>query len=125
MINIYPYKTAISSAKSSIVISSPKLFISERNVLVELLTESLHKGIEILIITTTKNEHTEQLQAKGLYVKVIPNLSLCTTIIDKTIVWYGAINTLGYVSEEDNVIKVTDNNLANELTNTLFQSIST
>jgi superfamily II DNA or RNA helicase len=60
---LYPYKTAISSAKSSIVISSPKLFISERNVLVELLTESLHKGIEILIITTTKNEHTEQLQA--------------------------------------------------------------
>jgi hypothetical protein len=40
-------------------------------------------------------------------------------------VWYGAINTLGYVSEEDNVIKVTDNNLANELTNTLLQSIST
>ena len=122
---LYPYKTAISSAKSSIVISSPKLFISERNVLVELLTESLHKGIEILIITTTKNEHTEQLQAKGLYVKVIPNLSLCTTIIDKTIVWYGAINTLGYVSEEDNVIKVTDNNHANELTNTLLQYIST
>ena len=47
-------------------------------------------------------------------------MSLCTTVIDKTIVWYGAINVLGYTSEEDNVIKVTDNHLANELTNTLL-----
>ena len=39
---------------------------------------------------------------------------MCTTIIDKDIVWYGAINTLGYATEEDNVIKVVDNKLANE-----------
>ena len=36
---------------------------------------------------------------------------MCTTIIDKDIVWYGAINTLGYAIEEDNVIKVVDNKL--------------
>lgn len=30
---------------------------------------------------------------------------MCTTIIDKDIIWYGAVNALGYATEEDNVIK--------------------
>ena len=84
------------------------------------MRELSSQGIEILILTTTANEQTEYLQAKGLLVKIIPTLSLCTTIIDKSVVWYGAIHSLGYTSEEDNVIKVTDYNLANELTNALL-----
>ena len=47
---------------------------------------------------------------------------MCTTIIDKDIIWYGAINTLGYATEEDNVIKVVDNKLANELLEVLLTS---
>ena len=47
---------------------------------------------------------------------------VCTTIIDKDIVWYGAINTLGYATEEDDVIKVIDNKLANELLDVLLTS---
>ena len=82
--------------------------------------ELSNQGIEVFILTQTTNEQTEHLQAKGLSVKIMPTLSLCTTIIDKTVVWYGAINALGYTSEEDNVIKVTDSNLANELTNALL-----
>ena len=49
-------------------------------------------------------------------------VSVCTTIIDKNIVWYGAINILGYATEEDNVIKVVDNKLANELLEVLLTS---
>ena len=47
---------------------------------------------------------------------------VCTTIIDKDIVWYGAINALGNATEEDNVIKVVDNKLANELLEVLLTS---
>ena len=119
-----PYKTDLGTAKHSIVISSPKLYNAERNSLVEYLMNLSSQGIEVLVLTHTANEQTEYLQRKGLSVKIIPTLSLCTTIIDKTIVWYGAINALGYTSEEDNVIKVTDNNLADELTNALLSSNS-
>ena len=115
-----PYKADLGTAKYSIVLSSPKLYNVERNSLTEYLMDLLSQGIEVLILTQTVNEQTEYLQRKGLSVKIIPTLSLCTTIIDKTIVWYGAINALGYTSEEDNVIKVTDSSLANELTNTLL-----
>ena len=119
-----PYKTDLGTAKHSIVLSSPKLYNTERNSIVEYLMNLSSQGIEVLVLTHTANEQTEYLQRKGLSVKIIPTLSLCTTIIDKTIVWYGAINALGYTSEEDNVIKVTDNNLADELTNALLSSNS-
>ena len=115
-----PYKTDLGTAKHSIVLSSPKLYKVERNDLVEHLMNLSSQGIEVLILTQTANEQAEYLQRKGLSVKIIPTLSLCTTIIDKSVVWYGAINTLGYTSEEENVIKVTDNNLADELTNALL-----
>ena len=64
----------------------------------------------------------EYLLQRGLSVRILPEVKLCTTIIDKDIVWYGAINTLGYATEEDNVIKVVDNKLANELLDVLLTS---
>lgn len=117
-----PYASSIGDAKHSIVVSSPKLYRVERNVLVNQLRELAHIGIEVLIITTASNPETEYLLQRGLSVKILPEVKLCTTIIDKDIVWYGAINTLGYATEEDNVIKVIDNKLANELLEVLLTS---
>ena len=110
-----PYTSDLIKAKRSIVISSPKLYRTEQNPLVTLLKELAQQGIEILITTVAENEQTAFIQSKGLSVKVKPKLSLYTTIIDKEVVWYGSINTLGYASKDDNMIKVTDIYLANEL----------
>ena len=110
-----PYTSDLTKAKRSIVISSPKLYRTEQNPLVTLLKELAQQGIEILITTVVENEQTAFIQSKGLSVKVKPKLSLYTTIIDKEVVWYGSINTLGYASKDDNMIKVTDIYLANEL----------
>lgn len=117
-----PYASSIGDAKRSIVVSSPKLYRVERNVLVNQLRELAHIGIEVLIITTASNPETEYLLQRGLSVRILPEVKLCTTIIDKDIVWYGAINTLGYATEDDNVIKVIDNKLANELLEVLLTS---
>ena len=110
-----PYTSDLTKAKRSIVISVPKLYRTEQNSLVTLLKELAQQGIEILITTVVENEQTAFIQSKGLSVKVKPKLSLYTTIIDKEVVWYGSINTLGYASKDDNMIKVTDIYLANEL----------
>ena len=117
-----PYSSSIGDAKRSIVVSSPKLYRVDRNVLVNQLSELVHIGIEVLIITTVSNPETEYLLQRGLSVRILPEVKLCTTIIDKDIVWYGAINALGYATEEDNVIKVVDNKLANELLEVLLTS---
>ena len=110
-----PYTSDLTKAKRPIVISSPILYRTEQNPLVTLLKELAQQGIEILITTAAENEQTAFIQSKGLSVKVKPKLSLYTTIIDKEVVWYGSINTLGYASKDDNMIKVTDIYLANEL----------
>lgn len=117
-----PYSSSTGDAKRSIVVSSPKLYRIEHNVLVNQLNELAHIGIEVLIITTASNPETEHLLQRGLSVRILPEVKLCTTIIDKDIVWYGAINALGYATEEDNVIKVVDNKLANELLEVLLTS---
>ena len=117
-----PYSSSIGDAKRSIVVSSPKLYRVDRNVLVNQLNELVHIGIEVLIITTVSNPETEYLLQRGLSVRILPEVKLCTTIIDKDIVWYGAVNALGYATEEDNVIKVVDNKLANELLEVLLTS---
>lgn len=110
-----PYTSDLTKAKRSIVISVPKLYRTEQNSLVTLLKELAQQGIEILITTAAENEQIVFIQSKELSVKVKPKLSLYTTIIDKEVVWYGSINTLGYASKDDNMIKVTDIYLANEL----------
>lgn len=114
------YTSDLTNSKRSILISSPKLYKVERSVVVNQLCEFLRRGHEVLILTAQSNEQTEYLLSRGLPVKIKSDLSICTTIIDKSIVWYGAINVLGYISEEDNAIKVTDNNLANDLIEVLL-----
>ena len=117
-----PYSSAIVNAKRSIVISSPKLYTVERNAFVNLLCEVARNGIEVLIITAAGSTQTDHLQQRGLSVTISHDVTLCTTVIDKSVVWYGAINFLGYAAEDDNVIKVADNKLANELLETLLPS---
>ena len=117
-----PYSSAIANAKRSIVISSPKLYRVERNAFANLLCEVVRNGIEVLVVTAASSTQTDYLQQRGLSVRILPDVTLCTTVIDKSVVWYGAINFLGYAAEDDNVIKVADNKLANELLETLLPS---
>ena len=116
------FTKALKSSKQSVVVSSPKLYHTERNAFVKILKELQTNGIEVAIITSASNEQTEYLKKQGLFVRVVPNLSLCSCVIDKSIVWYGSINLLGYPTEEDSIIKCPDFKLATELLDIIFCS---
>ena len=111
----------LKSSRQSIVISSPKLYRTERNTFVKMLREFHVSGVQIAILTSEESSQTK-LSKKflGLYVKIVPKLSLSSCIIDRSTVWYGSINILGYVTEEDNIIKITDGKLANELLDIMY-----
>lgn len=115
-----PFTKDLKGSKRSIVISSPRLYHVERNVLVKSLVTLQTDGIEVAILTTAGNEQTEYLKNQGLFIKIVPKLSLCACIIDKSTVWYGSVNVLGYPTEEDSVIKIVDVKLANELLNVIY-----
>lgn len=67
-----------------------------------------------------ENEHTSILSACGFDVIVSQSLSLCCTIIDKHIVWYGSINPLAYVAEDDTAMRIEDAEVAGEMMEVLF-----
>ena len=115
-----PFLADLNNAKRSVIISSPKLYKVVRNILVNRLCALVHNGIDIVIMTATESESSEYLKAKGLSVKVTPSLSLCASIVDKSIVWYGSINVLGYVSDDDSIIRLENCNLANEFVDELY-----
>lgn len=110
----------LNKAKRSIIISSPKLYKVERSALLAKLCDLMHNGIDIVIMTASESESTAFLRLRGLTIKIEPNLSLCASIIDKSIVWYGGINLLGYISENDNMIRVEGSCLAGDLICELF-----
>ena len=93
----------LKSSRQSIVISSPKLYRTERNTFVKMLREFHVSGVQIAILTSEESSQTNYLKSLGLYVKIVPKLSLSSCIIDRSTVWYGSINILGYVTEEDNM----------------------
>lgn len=96
--------------KRSIVISSPRLYRVTNNKLVSLLKEQSANGVEVAIVTAINDEQYEFLQSTGLLITNKPKLRLCTIIIDKSLVWYGSVNALGYNSDKDNIIKMKDKN---------------
>lgn len=115
-----PLAKDIVNAKRSIVISSPRLYRVTSNKLVSLLKEQSANGIEVAIVTATNGEQVDFLASLGFHVTNKPGMKICTVIIDKSVVWYGSVNALGYNSEKDNIIKLKDEKLASEMQNVVF-----
>ena len=61
------------------------------------------------------------LLLNSVQVNVKEKLSLHTAIIDKSIVWYGSVNYLGYNAEDDNAIKIADSFIAEEIIKILYE----
>jgi hypothetical protein len=62
-------------------------------------------GIEIVLYTKEENDDAIRLQHQGISVIYNNHLSLHAAIIDKSTIWYGSVNILGYRSLEDNLIR--------------------
>lgn len=115
-----PFIKDLKKSRCSIVVSSPKLYHTEQNRFVKLLKEFQANGIEVAIITSILNEQAGFLQSQGLFIKIVPKLSLCACVIDKSTIWYGSINILGYTTKEDSIIKIADIKLANEVLDIIY-----
>ena len=61
-------------------------------------------------------------QATNLYARGQEQTLQCA-IIDKSIVWYGNINFFGYNSETNNVMRITDHKIANEMIGILYSDM--
>ena len=117
---VSPLVSDLSQCKRSVVISCPKVRIGRQKQIAERLIDLAANGIEVVLYTKEENDDTIRLQYQGISVITINNLSLHAAIIDKSKVWYGCVNILGYHSAEDNLIRFKNP----EIATTLLESIS-
>jgi hypothetical protein len=79
-------------------------------------------GIEIVLYTKEENDDVIRLQHQGVSVIYNDHLSLHAAIIDKSTIWYGSVNILGYCSLEDNLIRFNNPEIASNLLDSLQKS---
>lgn len=73
-----------------------------------------------LYISKRKGGNEIELKNTGMDVVCNKKQTLQCAIIDKSIVWYGNINFFGYNSETNNVIRIADHKIANEMIEILY-----
>ena len=114
-----PFISDLSKAKQSVVVSCPKVKIGRHSQIADRLADLMANGIEIVLYTKEENEDTISLQHQGISVIYNDHLSLHAAIIDKSTIWYGSVNILGYRSLEDNLIRFRNPEIASNLLDSL------
>ena len=117
-----PFISDLSKAKQSVVVSCPKVKIGRHSQIADRLVDLMANGIEIVLYTKEENDDTIRLQHQGVSVIYNDHLSLHTAIIDKSTIWYGSVNILGYRSLEDNLIRFKNPEIASNLLDSLQKS---
>ncbi len=110
-----PFRQDLLAAKHSIVISCQKIKFKYTPQLLSLLRKLMTNGIEVVVCIKEQGYSENELRENGIEVQCDENLSVQCAIIDKTTVWYGSSNFFGYNTEENNVIRIADSYIANEL----------
>ncbi len=112
---VSPFVSDLSQCKRSVAISCPKVRIGRQTQITERLIDLAANGIEVILYTKEENDETLRLQHQGISVITIQHLSLHAAIIDKSTIWYGSVNILGYHSVEDNLIRFRNPEIATNL----------
>ena len=118
---VSPFVSDLSQCKRSVVISCPKVKIGRQIQIAERLIDLATNGMEVVLYTKEENEDTLRLQHQGISVIIISHLSLHAAIIDKSTIWYGSVNILGYRSAEDNLIRFKNPEIAMSLFETFHK----
>ena len=88
--------------------------------MLDILKDLLARGIEVITITKSNMKKGKQLKGIGASIRVNDSLAIDVAIIDKSLIWYGSINYLGYNTDENNAIRIYDSALAENVLEVLY-----
>ena len=114
------FQNDLAKAKHSVVIAVPKVKFKYKPAIISTLTKLLHDGVAMVVHVKEEGADEMELANAGMDVICSKELTLQCAIIDKAIVWYGSINFFGYNSETNNVMRIADHRIANEMIEILY-----
>ena len=124
ILNGHTYQSEFSKdllqAKHSVVISATKLWLAKHSPVFDALKDLSVRGVEVVTVVKSNKEKEEQLKRSGANIRVNDSLAIDVTIIDKSLIWYGSINYLGYNTNENNAIRIYDSALAENVLEVLY-----
>ena len=120
------YQLDVCEAKSEVIISSPILSHEKIGWLIEIASKKQVNGVKFKIVTMDTDEYKygdslkwellhEEIKASGIEIILSQNEDKKFTVIDNNIVWYGSLNFLGKSSVEDNLMRVINKSIAEEV----------
>ena len=107
-------------AKHSVVISATKLWFSKYSPVLDILKNLSVRGVEVVTVIKSNQEKKEHLKGIGANIRVNDSLAIDVAIIDKSLIWYGNVNYLGYNTDENNAIRIYDSALAVNVLEVLY-----
>ncbi len=125
------YQKDLLTAEKEIIISSPAISGKKVYDMIHLLKEKQEAGIKVVIVTwkpdcygygdsTYWQELQEQMRRAGFEMNLVEDYCEHYCIIDRLVVWYGSMNFLGKEDAEDNLMRVEDGKITNELLEMTF-----
>lgn len=117
---IAEYTETIRSARKTLIVSCPRLLRVDNLQVIRELQSAMARGVDVLVLVSSESATIPMLQSKSIPHREVDKLSVRTTIIDNSLIWYGDVHFLSRSHEEDHVIRFDNPQLANELINTLL-----
>lgn len=125
------YQNDLLMAEKEIIISSPAISGKKVYEMIHLLREKQEAGIKIVIVTWKPDcygygdsaywqELQEQMRKAGFEMNLVEDYCEHYCIIDHQVVWYGSMNFLGKEDAEDNLMRIADGKIAEELLEMTF-----
>ena len=116
----------VTSANSSVIISSPGLGTSKVWQFLRHLPMIQERGVKVIVITMSPSSYPEDaikhqeelvqtLRLSGVVVKTQNNCKEHFAVIDDSIVWYGSMNFLSRERDDDNIMRIESKSIAQEL----------
>lgn len=127
------FERDLIEAEKEIVISSPHLTQEKTGRLVRLMKPRQESGVKVTVITQRPEESLyesaefvysliQHMEEAGIRINTMGDEPLCYAVIDRKLVWHGGMNLLGKADVWDNLIRVRDRDVAEELLDFACQS---
>lgn len=123
----------IRSIEKNLLISSPYLNKTKIKTIKEILIEKYKMGTRIVLCIKNLDEYAQkhriyikdfinEIEKEGIQVIQLPKNRYKFMIIDNKTVWYGGIDILGGSYDDNSLIRIEDEELANELLGVISES---